>query len=71
MMDKESEEIMNDWLITWRVNETDVTAEYKEERQYIADALYLLQNEILPVEGLIDVTIEPIGFDQKYAPNRR
>jgi len=70
-MDKESEEIMNDWLITWRVNETDVTAEYKEERQYIADALYLLQNEILPVEGLIDVTIEPIGFDQKYAPNRR
>ena len=83
-MDKESEGIMNDWLITWRVNEvvetgpswsnnnsTDVTAEYKEERQYIADALYLLQNEILPVEGLIDVTIEPIGFDQKYAPNRR
>ena len=60
---------MNNWLITWRANEvveaggnlTDVTAEYKEERQYIADALHLLQNEVLSVEGLIDLTIEQIG----------
>ena len=52
---------MNNWLISWFVEENDVTVEYKEERQYIADALQLLQREILSAEGLQTVTIEPIG----------
>lgn len=52
---------MNNWLITWFVDEDGVTAEYKEEKQYIADAIMLLQKEVLSVEGLINVTVEPIG----------
>ena len=52
---------MNDWLITWFVEEDGVKVEYKEEKQYIADAIMLLQKEVLSVEGLINVTVEPIG----------
>ena len=54
---------MNNWLITWFVEEENcygVTTEYKEEKQYIADAIMLLQKEVLSVEGLIKVTVEPI-----------
>lgn len=51
---------MNNWLITWFVEEDGVKAEYKEERQYISDAIMLLQKEVLSVEGLIKVTVEPI-----------
>ncbi len=54
---------MNNWLISWFVEENDVTVEYKEERQYIADALQLLQREILSAEGLQTVRIEPIGWE--------
>ena len=38
---------MYNWLITWFVEEDGVTAEYKEERQYITDAVMLLQKEVL------------------------
>ena len=51
---------MNNWLITWFVEEDGVQAEYKEERQYISDAVMLLQKEVLSVEGLVSVTVEPI-----------
>ena len=51
---------MNNWLVTWFVEEDGVKAEYKEERQYIFDAIMLLQKEVLSVEGLVSVTVEPI-----------
>lgn len=47
----------NDWLVSW--SSRDVVN--KQECQYISDVVMLLQREVLALEDLKSVKVEPIN----------
>jgi hypothetical protein len=47
----------NDWLVSW--SSGDIVN--KQECQYISDVMMLLQREVLALEDLKWVTVEPIN----------
>ncbi len=53
----------NDWLVTWNINDNDNIYCFKEECQYIANVIMLLQQEVLSNQNLLDIKIEPMNSD--------
>lgn len=51
---------MNDWLVTWMIEENDNRYSFKQECQYVANVTELLQREIFGNEGLLEIKIEPL-----------
>ena len=47
----------NDWLVTW----TAGNFEQKQECQYVSDLINLLQKEVICLENLTKIVIEPIN----------
>ena len=54
---------MNEWLVTWTITENNNTYSFKEECQYIANVIMLLQKEVLSNQNLLDIKIEPLSSD--------
>ena len=50
---------MNGWSVSWATKEEDdgVVREWLDERQYMMDVFNLLENEVMPLEDLVSVTV--------------